>query len=228
MTTCDNTCADAFDRIVTTRRSVRAFRPDPVPDKLLERVFTLAGKSPSNCNVQPWITHVASGQALRNLRAELAHLSSTKDAAPEVPITEDYIEPYRRRRIDAAITLYNATGVTRDDSAGRSRLNLRNYEMFDAPHAAFFFMLRDFGMREAADLGIYAQTLMLALTAHGLGSCPQGTLSYYPDAVRRALGVSDDLICLFGLSFGYPDTGDATCNAITSRASLSDTVVFHQ
>jgi nitroreductase len=199
-----------------------------VPDELIERIFTVAGKSPSNCNAQPWITHVASGETLRKLRTELVGLAETRPAHPVVPITEDYIEPYRRRRIDAAITLYNATGVTREDSAGRSRLNLRNYAMFDAPHAAFFYMLRDFGMREAADLGVYAQTLMLALTAHGLGSCPQGTLSYYPDAVKRALGVSDDLICLFGLSFGYPDPDHETCAAITPRAPLADTVVFHR
>ncbi len=220
--------AEAFDRIASARRSVRAFRPDPVPDDLLERLFTLAGKAPSNCNCQPWITHVVSGEAMESLRAQLAAAAASAPAAPDIAITNDYVEPYRQRRIASAITLYKTTGVTRQDVEGRQRLNLRNYQMFDAPHAAFFCLRRDFGMREAADLGIYAQTLMLALTAHGLGSCAQGTLSYYPDIIRRTLGVSDDLVCLFGLSFGYPDPADPTCAAITPRAGLEDTVVFHR
>ena len=222
------TTAEVFAQVVSARRSVRAFLPKPVPQAVLDEVFTLAGKSPSNCNCQPWITHVVSGAAIAGLRAELVTLAGSQPPAPEVAITEDYVDPYRRRRIDAAITLYDATGVTRDDKAGRARLNMRNYEMFDAPHVAFFYLPRRFGQREAADLGHYAQTLMLAMTAYGLGSCPQGTMSYYPDAVRRVTGASEDLVCLFGLSFGYPDPDDATCAAITPRAPLADTVVFHQ
>jgi nitroreductase len=93
---------------------------------------------------------------------------------------------------------------------------------------AFFFMAPGFGLREAADIGMYVQTLMLALTAHGLGSCAQGAISHYAGAVKRELGVTDDLICLFGLSFGYPDLAHPSVAAITDRASLSETVTFHE
>jgi nitroreductase len=219
---------EAFETIVARRRSVRAFLPDPVPQALIERVFTVAGRAPSNCNVQPWVVHVVSGEALGRMRGVLLEQARIGVTDPDVPITRDYTGDYKARRIGAAVALFTATGVGRDDEAARTRSYLRNYEMFDAPHAAFFFMPRAFGLREAADIGMYAQTLMLALTAHGLGSCAQGAISHYAGAVKRQLGLGDDLLCLFGLSFGYPDEADSSAAAITDRAPLAGTVTFHE
>lgn len=220
--------AAQFDSIVAERRSVRAFLPQRVPQSLIEHLLTVAGKAPSNCNAQPWIVHVVSGEALARLRGVLLEQAKAGVTDPDVPITRDYAGDYKARRIGAAVALFSATGVSRDDEAARTRSYLRNYEMFDAPHVAFFFMPRQFGLREAADIGMYAQTLMLALTAHGLGSCAQGAISHYAAAVKRALGVADDLLCLFGMSFGYPDEADPSGAAITGRAPLSDTVTFHE
>ncbi|MEZ5502229.1 MAG: nitroreductase family protein [Halioglobus sp.] len=89
------------------------------------------------------------------------------------------------------------------------------------------FLPEPFGLREAADLGMYAQTVMLAMTAHGLGSCPQTALSFQADYVREVLGIAASNKLLFGLSFGYPDW-DAPANAcLTERATVADTVTFH-
>ncbi|WP_313809217.1 nitroreductase [Sphingobium sp.] len=220
--------AEIYETIVDRRRSVRAFLPRPIAPELMDRLFTVAGKAPSNCNVQPWITHVVSGASLSRVRSILLEEAKAGRVDPDVPLTSHYIDQYKTRRIESAVTLFRATGVERDDKEARTRSFLRNYELFDAPHAAFFFMPRYFGLREAADLGIYAQTLMLALSAHGLGSCPQGAISHYSGALKRELGVSDDLICLFGLSFGYPDDSHVSANAITDRASLAEVVVMHQ
>lgn len=80
--------------------------------------------------------------------------------------------------------------------------------------------------RPAADVGMYAQTLLLALTAHGVASCPQGLLSFYADTVRDVLGVRGGKL-LFGVSFGYADT-EAPVNAIAvGREPLSATTRFH-
>ena len=45
--------ARIFDEIVASRRSLRAFRPDPVDQVTLGRVFDVAQRAPSNCNTQP-------------------------------------------------------------------------------------------------------------------------------------------------------------------------------
>ena len=51
------------------RRSVRGYRPEPVPQAVLDEVFGLAQLAPSNCNIQPWKVFVASGA----MRDELRH-----------------------------------------------------------------------------------------------------------------------------------------------------------
>ena len=107
---------------------------------------------------------------------------------------------------------------------------MRNFEFFDAPHVAFIFVTDEFPetLRLATDVGMYAQTLMLALADEGIGSCPQTSISCYPDLVREELGVESRFKLLMGLSFGYVDKADNANNFRTDRAALADTTVFHR
>lgn len=218
----------AIDSIARQRRSVRAFKPDPIPQETLDHIFAVAGTAPSNCNAQPWITHVVSGDALTDMREKLIAAVKAGEADEGAGHRDNpYVGIYKERRIGAAVKLFEATGVGRHDKEAREASFLRNYEFFDAPHAAWFFMPPAFGLHGAADLGMYAQTLMLALTAHGMGSCAQGALGHYSNVVKRELGVDPELHCIFGLSFGYPDEAHPSTAAITDRAPLSDLVHFH-
>ncbi len=217
-----------LEAIAAARRSVRGFKPDPVPDEVLHRVFRLAGLAPSNCNAQPWITHVVSGDRLHAMRDQLIANAKAGRLDSDAAYEENpYTGVYKQRRIGAAVALFEATGVGRHDAEARGRSMMRNFELFDAPHAAFFFLPRAFHLHGAADVGMYVQTLMLALTAHGLGSCAQGALGQQASFVKRELGVDPELMLLFGLSFGHPDEEHPSAAARTERAALEDGVVFH-
>ncbi len=217
----------SLEDAVSARRSIRAFKSTPVPRDLIEHILTVARMAPSNCNAQPWVVHVVSGQTLETLRDRLVAAARSGTVTPDVPLTSTYKGVYRERRIGAAKALFEATGVGRDDMEARTRSFLRNFEMFDAPHALFLFMPGYQGLREAADVGMYAQTLMLALAAHGLGSCAQGALSHQMGVVRELLEIDDELICLFGISFGYPDHDHPSDAARTDRAALAENVRFY-
>ncbi|MBB3860926.1 nitroreductase [Novosphingobium hassiacum] len=210
------------------RRSVRGFRPNPVPEETLRTIFSMAQLAPSNCNVQPWLVHVVSGNAAQRLGDQLVERARAGAApTPDVPLTMAYEGEYRSRQIDAAKALFAATGVARDDTDARFASFLRNYRFFDAPHAAFLFMPGWCGMREAADCGLYAQSLMLAMTAHGVASCAQGALSHYADIVHDQLGVDVNMKLLFGIAFGYEDTTHPANSARTSRLPVESTTHFH-
>ncbi len=217
------------DEAIRRRRSVRGFLPDEVPEATLKEVFALAQLSPSNCNVQPWIPHVVSGPALRRLRDALVE-AGMRDEPINADFAADrkFLGVHRERQVDAAQQLYGAMGVERRDMVGRKMAYIRNHACFDAPHAVFVFMPGYFDVREATDIGMYAQTLMLALTARGIASCAQGALSLYPDIVRQHLGVSEDQKLLFGVSFGYEDPDVKANTARVGRASLDDAVHFHR
>lgn len=83
-----------------------------------------------------------------------------------------------------------------------------------------------FGGQSAADVGMYTQTLMLAMTAHGLASCAQGTMGHYPDLVRETFGLDPDMTILYGLSFGYEDKSVPANAARTTRANRTESVQF--
>jgi len=107
------------DEAIRARRSVRGFRPEPVSDALIREAFELAQWAPSNCNVQPWSPHVASGSVLSELRAELiAAAERAEPINPDYPADYDFRGIYRERQIDAARQLYAAMGVARGRSRG--------------------------------------------------------------------------------------------------------------
>jgi nitroreductase len=145
----------------------------------------------------------------------------------DFPYDGVYHGVYKERQYGSAQALYDAVSIAREDKAKRHEQFMRNFRFFDAPHAAFLFLPEPFGLREAADLGIYAQTLMLAMTAHGLGSCPQTALSFQADFVRETLGVSAGNKLLFGVSFGYPQAEAPVNRCTTDRAALEQCVTFH-
>lgn len=222
-----NMLASAFQQISGGRRSVRGFLSDPVPQDLLDTIFTLALTAPSNCNSQPWITHVVSGEARNQMSQRLLQTIGKGEKDLDFDENGPYPDVYRQRQVDVAVLLYQSLGVTREDKQGRQRAFLDNLEFFGAPHAAFIFMPDWAGIREAADVGIYAQNLMLALEANGLASCPQTLLGFHASAVRQQLGVEDSMKLLFGISFGYANISLPQNNIRASRAALSELVTFH-
>jgi nitroreductase len=219
--------ARIFDETVASRRSLRAFLPQPVDRQRLEAVFSVAQRAPSNCNTQPWLVHVASGELLEQMRRELPGKFMAGQISMDFPYDGSYEGVYRERQHGAAQALYDSVDIARGDKVKRHEQFMRNFTFFDAPHAAFLFLPEPFGLREAADLGMYAQTLMLAMTAHGLGSCPQTALSFQADYIRQTLGVDQRNKLLFGISFGHPDPEAPVNHCTTDRAPLADTVCFH-
>jgi nitroreductase len=215
--------ATIFNDIVTSRHSLRAFLPQPIDPDTLATIFSVAQRAPSNCNSQPWVVHVASGAQLETLRSQMPERFAAGNFTMDFP----YDGVYRDRQYGAAQSLYAAANIERADKVARNEQFMRNFTFFDAPHVAFLFLPEPFGLREAADLGMYAQTLMLTLTAHGLGSCPQTALGFQADYVREQLGIASDTKLVFGISFGHPNADDPVNACVTERAALADAVTFH-
>ena len=218
-----------LDQAIAERRSVRGYLPDEVPTDTLHEVMALAQLAPSNCNIQPWITHVLSGPSLRTLGQKMV-AASEAGIPPDPDFTSDrrFEGIYRERQIDAAVQLYGAMGIDRHDRPRRDWAYRRNLDFFGAPHAALIFLHHSFEEREAVDLGIYAQTLMLLLTSRGIASCAQGALGLYPTIIRQHLGLPETNRLIFGISFGYEDTSVDANRARVGRATLNEAVVFHR
>lgn len=215
---------------IKQRRSVRKYLSTPVDQDLIKSIFEQAQDAPSNCNTQPWHVSIVSG----TVRDEIEKRMVAEIMAGEKPNTvfkpgdQDLVNEYRKRQIDCAIALYDSVGVKFEEKDKRQQLMLRNWQFFGAPHGAFFSMPKQMREVNAVDVGIYLQTVMLLMTANGIGCCAQGALAAYPKAAYELAGVPEDHGILFGLSFGYADIEDPMNNYDVGRAELSSSVVFHE
>ncbi|MGY4987996.1 nitroreductase [Streptomyces nigrescens] len=220
------------EKLIRGRRATRAFRPDPVPEETLRAVFALAGAAPSSSNTQPWQVEVVSGSLRDRLAGALQAAHAEQRTTVDFPYREDmYSIAQQRRRAAFGTALYGALGIGRNDHAARAAFDAESLRFYGAPHVAFLFTAGDAGdagdagARLAADVGIYAQTLLLAMTAYGLDSCPQGLLSFYADTVRGELGLDRGKL-LVGISFGYADESAPVNHITTDRAALDATTTF--
>jgi len=216
----------AFSDLMDARRSVRGFKAKAVPRDVLNSVFELAVRAPSNCNTQPWQVAVASGQALEKLRQSFPESIAEGRFNMDFEYTGQYDGLYKERQHDAAAQLYSAQGIAREDKQRRNEVFMENFTFFGAPHVAFIFLPAQFGIREAVDVGMFAQNLMLSLCAHGLASCPQTALSFDAVTVRETLGIEDNNKLLFGISFGYEDKAHPANKCRVGRAPLSQNIQF--
>lgn len=208
--------------IVRERRSTRLFlRDKPVPRELLDEALTLAMRAPSNSNVQPWRLFVASGPRRDRLVEALLEAASI-----DPPVTSGIPEKYLPLRQELGGLVYGSMGIARHDKDGRRLAQLRNWEFFRAPVGAVVCMHRDLGLVDGLGVGMFLQTLLLALTELGLGTCVQVSIAAYPEILRTHLGIPDELTVLCGLAIGYPDPAFPANSLATPRNPVQTNVVF--
>lgn len=141
----------------------------------------------------------------------------------------DYHGQYKERYFNLGKTMYEAFDVKREDKEGRKEISDMNYTFFNAPHVAIPFM-PSFGdnVRAGSDIGMYGQTFLLSLTAHGLAGIPQTSLGFFAKTIREILNVPEDFKMLFGISFGYGDPNSPGNSFKLGRDLISSNVTFHQ
>lgn len=212
-------------RWLAERQSCRAFRPDAVPREIIVRILSLAQRTASWCNCQPWQVDVVSGAATQRLRAALvACAESAVTAGPDFPFPREYRNEYLARRRECGFQLYNAVGVARGDRAAYRRQELRNFALFDAPHVAIVTTDEALGTYGAIDCGGYVANFLLAAQANGVATVPQASLAMYPGLLREQLELAPGRQVVCGISFGYADTQAAANSYRTTRVPLDQAV----
>lgn len=63
---------ESFLKLVQDRRSVRSFKPDPIPDDYVDKIIEAARWAPSGANSQPWEFIVIKDQGTKDRIATLA------------------------------------------------------------------------------------------------------------------------------------------------------------
>jgi nitroreductase len=72
--------------VIKERRSVRKYKPDPIPDEVLQRVLDAARFSPSGKNLQPWKFILVKDESLKQRLAKASVGQSFIAEAPFVVV----------------------------------------------------------------------------------------------------------------------------------------------
>lgn len=206
------------------RSSIRAYKDQPVEKSVVDDILTTANHCPSGANIQPWHVAVVTGQTKANISNDI--MKARKAGTTENPDYQYYpiewFEPFKTRRVECGMALYDALEIQRDDKVRRMEQWFRNYQFFDAPVGLFFFLHEKLELGSWVDMGMYIQTVMLAALDHDLGTCPQASLIEYPDIVRQHLNLSSKYRLVCGMSMGYPDLNHPVNNYRVKRVSARE------
>lgn len=210
---------------ITARHSSRVFLPKPVPRSVLDAALDLARHSPSNTNIQPWRLFILSGQPLQRLKTSVfAAASATDEPLRAIPPLPAHMEPLRKAL--GAQIYGKGFSVEWGDKASQRAAVLRMFEFFDAPVAAVICVDQELGRPDALSVGMYLQTLLLALTAQGVGSCAEVAVAGYADLIKQQVGIPDNLAVICGLAIGYEDPGHLVNQIRPERLPASETTVM--
>jgi len=226
----DNAAA-AVDAAITSRRSVRAFRSDPVPHDTVADILKVARRAPSGTNMQPWHVHVLTGAAKQALTdAILTARDSGEDdqQRPYKYYPDPLFEPYIGRRRAVGWAMYGILDIKKGETDRMHAQHSRNFEFFDAPVGMIFSIDNRMEIGSWIDYGMFLQSIMIAARGRGLDTCPQAAFASYHLLIREHLGLPETETVICGMALGYADH-DAPINSLeTERADLADFVSFRE
>ena len=222
---------EIVDAAITSRRSIRAFLPKPVPREDIEALLQVAARAPSGTNTQPWKVYVLTGATRDRLSAEVLKAHDNPELNREH--SEEYayyprqwVSPYIDRRRKVGWDLYALLGLTRDNKAGMHAQHGRNYLFFDAPVGLIFTIDRVMEKGSWLDYGMFLQNIMVAARGRGLDTCPQAAFTQYHRIIREVLQLPENEMVVCGMSLGYADPDKIENTLVTEREPVANFVRF--
>jgi nitroreductase len=205
------------------RMSIRSFKKETVPRELLQEVVRVAQRSPSYKNSQPWEVLVLSGarkEALSKMMLEL--YEHGEEPTPDLPAPRSWPAAEEARIAHLFRTRTEATGIDLNDPGIVRKSKKANFRFYNAPHAIYLFQDASLTPWSLFDLGLFAQSLMLAAHARGLGTVPQAFATDYARQIKNFLSIPETKRLIIGLSVGYPDESSPVNTLRTDRVATEE------
>jgi nitroreductase len=221
--------AAAYDAVVVGRRSIRGYKPEPVPRALIEEVLSVAMRAPSSMNTQPWHFTVLTGEPLDRIRQ-----GNTERNLAGIPHSREFRTGHafegvhRDRQVGVAKQLFAAMGIAREDKEGRLDWVLRGFRQFDAPVCVIITYDRELADSDdtAFDCGAVATALVNAAWSRGLGCVINSQGIMQSPVVREHAGIPDDQVIMKAIALGWPDESFPANAVVSERKSVEEAARF--
>ncbi len=218
-----------FETLARTRRSVRGYKPDPVPRAMIEEIIAVATRAPSSMNTQPWHIHALTGAPLERVRQRNMEVMAG-GAKPNRDIIShgEYEGVHRARQVAIAVKLFGAMGIAREDKAMRQDWVMRGFRQFDAPVSLVLTYDRvlDPGAVVHFDLGALSYGICLAAWDRGLGTVVNGQGIMRSEIVREEAQIPEDQVIMTCIALGWPEESFAANAVISDREPAANVLRF--
>ena len=216
---------------ITSRMSVRAFTPQPVPREVIAELLQTASRAPSGTNTQPWKVYVLQGASQAALVDEVCAAHDAIRARPELAADyreaydyypEQWVSPYIDRRRENGWGLYGLLGIGKGDKDKMHAQHQRNFRFFDAPVGLMFTIDKVMGRGSLVDYGMFMQNLMVAARGRGLHTCPQAAWNGFAKIILPHIGAGADEMLVCGMALGYADESELVNTFHTPRVPVDE------
>ena len=175
------------------RRSIRKFRPDPVPDECIRELLESARMAPSGCNAQPWRFKIVREPAIRRQLADAAHGQTFIADAPVVIVCCADIGAYLEG------TVAGIQDLGRIGAVGNRIVEI----LVDrARQMKTSCTVEEIGPRIAANVVIAVEHIVLRALDFGLGTCWIRLLD--EQKIKKIFGWDENIMVVALLPLGYP------------------------
>ena len=215
---------DPVAAAIAGRRSIRAFRPDPLAQADVERLLDIAARAPSGTNMQPWRGYAVTGEPMRALSAALVaeHMAGRHGESEYRYYPEAFFEPYLSRRRKVGWDLYGLLGIARGESEKMRAQHARNFTFFGAPVGIIFTIDRRLEIGSWLDYGMFLGNVTVAARGMGLDTCPQAAFASHHRTLRAHLPIPEEEVVVCGMALGRADADAPENTLVTERAPARD------
>jgi len=207
---------------IRERKSIRAYKHDPIPKETIEEILRLTIHAPSAINLQPWEFIVVTGEEKERLSRKLIKAYKEKQISCSPGNVKPLPETYRQRGIASSESMepyLKQIGVSFKQFTNEGSCNF-----YGAPVAIIICLDDSFSKARMVDIGIALGYLVLSAHGFGLATCPIGLIAAYEDEIKDLLNIPENKNVIIGIALGYPDWENPVSRYKSPRENLDKLV----
>ena len=188
---------------IRERRSIRAFKADPVGRERVEEILRIASLAPSAINLQPWEITVVMGEERERLSRGLIKSYKEKQITCSPGNVKPLSETFSKRGVESFLLMnpyLEEMGLDFNRFVNEGSCNF-----YGAPVAMIFCLDNAFSKARLVDIGIVLGYVTLIAMGFGLGTCPIGLINAYEEEIKEYLNIPENKDVAIGMALGYPD-----------------------
>ena len=204
------------------RKSIRAFKSDPIPMEKIKEILKLSILAPSAINLQPWEFIVVVGEEKERLSRRLIkayrekQISCGPGTVKPLPKT---IAKRGAKTLELMNPFFEEMKVNSDQFINEGSCNF-----YGAPVAILICQDDSFSKARLVDIGLTLGYFILTAHDFGLGTCPIGLITAYEDEIKDLLNIPENKTVVIGVALGFPDWESPINRFKSSREDLEKVV----